>query len=661
MGISDRQANIAGFVVFRLAGIMCRVAAVLLVMTVALASARGDNLWVPPTGVFIVGAPVWIILAYYTAMDAASGRLSGLGIRVNRRGVIGIFPCLDTLVAAKDGAITRESPVAARIVAAGRHIHITGGGYTPTGRFRTPSGSVADPHDGEELDVIFGICVLCNDSDIVKDEYGEWQFTGDPIDAALITMCGKAGITRGEVTRCAQRLRYLPFDRELRMMTTMHRTPKCFVAYTKGDCEAVLESCLRVSDRSIVRSIDKIERQKIMREAAHLSGEGMKVIAFAYKEFDKLPDERDMPDMQRGMTFLGLVGISDPARGDVREVVEVCRNAGIRVVVATEDSREAAEVLRDELGLRSEIMTGAELEALEPADRTKASGRVSVFVRMTSAGRIQLLKLLRRNRRVVADLAMKYDDSARLSDMRREERPFITISPSADAEADITLPGSSLAWIVALAREGRKAYRNVRRMLCYLFPINISLAVFLFLCELLNQGEVMPLWLMIAACACAAPILAVVIACENDTCEVLDHPPDRPGVFPNTLRRALTLTTAAVFTCISGAYIWARCVSETPGFAGSVLSLTIAAAVVGGAFTWRTGRRPIYARGVPWPILCVAVPLFAFLYVYIELPSLLSLGGAGSIGWLGWTAGILFGLAPCAAIEIYRFIRGRRD
>ncbi|MCK4439048.1 cation-transporting P-type ATPase, partial [Candidatus Bathyarchaeota archaeon] len=286
----------------------------------------------------------------------------------------------------KTGTLTKNEMTVQRLTSNGRTIHVTGAGYAPEGEFES-SGTKFDPRGDTDLELLLRIGALNNDAHVQEDG-GIWMCFGDPTEGALTVTAEKAGMSHSELNKAYPRVAELPFDSARKRMSTLHRTPEGkLVAYVKGAPEIILERSVSIFDGQ-VRPIQQDDVDVNMETMTNMAEDALRVLAMAYKE---LPDDYDIQNLdveavESNLTFVGMMGMIDPAREEVPLAIQTAHSAGIRSVMVTGDHRITAVAIAKEIGILREedeaaVLTGADLEGASDEQLDEIIETVRVFAR----------------------------------------------------------------------------------------------------------------------------------------------------------------------------------------------------------------------------------------------------------------------------------------
>ena len=368
---------------------------------------------------------------------------------------------------------------------------------------------------------------LCNDV-----EFKDADAIGDPTEVALSACAASAGLLRKELEERLPRLSEIAFDSERKRMTTVHRDRDGFLALTKGAPEAVVPLC--TSELSETGGSRELDRSRILAEAEGLAREGLRVMAFAERRWRDMIDPKSIAPcaLEEGMTFVALVGLLDPPRPEVRAAVADCSEAGIRPVMITGDHPETALQIGRRLGFiedGEQVITGAELEALDDHQLAGRIATVRVFARADPAQKIRIVEAFQDRGEIVAMTGDGVNDAPAL------KRADIGVAMGyggtdvAREAASLVLLDDNFATIVGAVRAGRRIYDNVRKFIKYTMTSNSGEIWTIFLAPFFGLPiPLLPihiLWINLVTDGLPGLALAV----EPEERDVMRRPPRPPG------------------------------------------------------------------------------------------------------------------------------------
>jgi Ca2+-transporting ATPase len=324
--------------------------------------------------------------------------------------------------------------------------------------------------------------VLCNNA-LLELKEGNWQVIGDPTEGALIVLGKKAGISKEEF---GLPIAEIPFSSERKLMTTVFKRGEKIVAYSKGAVEKVLQVSSLIQKGEKVEKLSEKERTEIIRCAEEMASSGLRVIALAYKICDKF----SMPDSERDFIFLGLVGMIDPPRPEVKEAVEKCKQAGIKPIMITGDHKLTALAVAKEVGIieknYAEILTGEELDKMSDEELEQKVENISVYARVSPQHKVRILRALKKKGHVVAMTGDGVNDAPALKKADIGIAMGIKGTDVAKEASDMILADDNFATIVNAVEEGRGIYDNIRKFVRFLLSANFSEIVLIAITLLLS-------------------------------------------------------------------------------------------------------------------------------------------------------------------------------
>ena len=310
---------------------------------------------------------------------------------------------------------------------------------------------------------------------------------GDPTEGALVVMARDIGIDPTALRTAYPRLAERPFDSDRKRMATVHERDGEVVAAVKGSLDGLLPRCAFVMDEGGPRPIEDQDRAQALAVAEGLSDEALRVLAFATRALPHVPDEAE--DIERDLVFVGMVGMMDPPRPDVREAVDTCRTAGVRTVMITGDHAATARAIGEDLDIYRPgdlVVTGSELEGMDDAALDAAISRASVFARVSPFHKLRIVRALKHDGQIVAMTGDGVNDAPALKAADIGVAMGITGTDVAKDAADMILLDDRFTTIVNAVREGRRVFRNIQKVVQFLVADNVAQIVVLLVAVALN-------------------------------------------------------------------------------------------------------------------------------------------------------------------------------
>ena len=336
----------------------------------------------------------------------------------------------------------------------------------------------------EELEKLIYTSVLCNDTKVGADNV----LTGDPTETALIDMGFKLNFDPTILDRY-DRVQEIPFDSDRKLMTTVNNVGDKYIIYTKGGIDELLKRCNRYILNGEIKNDIEQYKNEIGKYNEAMAKDALRVLAMAYKEIDHKPTNEEMMEIEKNLIFIGMVGMIDPPREEVKLAVEKCKTAGIKTVMITGDHKITAVAIAKELGILekdSEAITGAELEEMSQEDLIKNVRNYSVYARVSPEHKVRIVKAWQANGEIVAMTGDGVNDAPALKTADIGCAMGIVGTDVSKEAADVILTDDNFATIVSSVEEGRRIYDNILKAIQFLLSSNVGEIVVLFLAILIT-------------------------------------------------------------------------------------------------------------------------------------------------------------------------------
>jgi Ca2+-transporting ATPase len=329
---------------------------------------------------------------------------------------------------------------------------------------------------------------LCNDAALSEKE---GEIIGEPTEAALVRYALEKGVNKKKLETEMPRVAEAPFDSVRKMMSTIHKDYRGkYVQYTKGAPDELLKRCTHVmkDNGEIVRMTDEL-RRSILDNNKGMADKALRVLAAAFKETDSLPGDVSPEAIEKEMTFIGLTGMIDPVRPEVKAAINECREAGIRPIMITGDHKDTAVAIAKELGIikdETEALTGAELSEISDDVFEKTISQYSVYARVQPEHKVRIVNAWKKQGKITAMTGDGVNDAPALKSADIGVGMGITGTDVSKNVSDMVLADDNFASIVYAVEEGRRIYDNIRKAIQFLLSSNLSEVVALFIATLMN-------------------------------------------------------------------------------------------------------------------------------------------------------------------------------
>ena len=410
-----------------------------------------------------------------------------MGVRkmVKKKALIRKLPSVETLGCTtvictdKTGTLTRNEMCVRKIWVDDQLLDVQGSGYIPEGNIEVNSTPIK-MDDFPDLKRLLEIGVLCNSSNLNKTDQG-WQITGDPTEGSLIVLVQKAGLNKQELEKNAPILKEFPFDSERKCMSILRKSEQGNILFTKGAPDIILNLSKSFAQNGQIIPLDSTIRDKILESNRVLASQAYRVLGLAYRDFAANAQTDD--NLEKELIFIGLVGMMDPPRPEVRQAIISSKEAGLFPVMVTGDHKETAVAIGRELGLieeESHAISGTELESLDDEGLKASLKNISIYARVSAAHKLRIIKAWRSIDEVVAVTGDGVNDAPAIKEADIGIAMGIKGSDVAKEAADMIITDDNYASIVNAIEEGRGIYDNIIKFVNYLLSSNIAELIVIF-------------------------------------------------------------------------------------------------------------------------------------------------------------------------------------
>ncbi len=424
----------------------------------------------------------------------------------------------------KTGTLTRNEMTVRHLVTRVGQYDVEGIGYAPEGRV-SQEGQEASLAANPDLEALVEVMAVCNDSEIAQED-GQWKVIGEPTEGALRTLGQKAKFDRKDY----QRLAVVPFESENKFMATLDRVPgNGLRILLKGAPDRLLSRC--ADQRAANGGVEPLDLAFWEEQIDALGGQGLRVLAAASREVKEDKSDLTLAELDKGMTFVGLVGIIDPPRPEAIKAIAACQRAGIRVKMITGDHAGTATAIGREMGITEnpKAVTGTELEAASDEDLRRIVPESDIFARTSPEHKLRLVQALQANNEVVAMTGDGVNDAPALKRADVGVAMGIKGTEATKEAAEIVLADDNFASIERAVEEGRTIYDNLQKAILFILPTNGAQALVILVAVVvgldLPLSPVQILWVNMVT----AVTLSLALAYEPAEPGLMHRPPRRPG------------------------------------------------------------------------------------------------------------------------------------
>jgi len=594
-----------------------------------------------------------------------------LGVQrmVKRHALIRKLPSVETLGCAtvicsdKTGTLTKNEMTVQAVYTGSKWFQVSGTGYEPKGQI-TLDDQPVDPTNEPDLLLTLKTGLLCNGAQLVQAE-GDYKVVGDPTEGCLITVAGKANLDKGTLDDEQPAVDEIPFDSERKKMTIVRKADGKRIAYVKGAPDQLLKNCTHIQIDGKKTALTDALGKEIVSANRRLADQSMRVLGAAFRVLDDSVTDINAETIETDLTFLGLFGMMDPPREEVKLAIKECLSAGIRPVMITGDHKTTAVAIARQLGFfdeKSLALSGEEINRLTDEQLAEQVEKIAVYARVSPEHKLRVISAWRSRGQIVAMTGDGVNDAPALKEADIGVAMGITGTDVTKEVADMVVTDDNFASIVAAVEEGRGVYDNIRKFIHYLLSC--------------NAGEIMVM-LIASLFGMPAPLLAVHILWVNLVTDGLPalalgvdpidpkamKRPPRPPAEPVVTKHGGMLLLAQGFLlalCCLGAFIYELKIQNASiERARTAAFLVLACSQLVHAFNCRNLKLSLFKIGIMTnPKLIVAVATsFALQVAVLYIPFLQRAFKIEAIGLGDWVLVLLVSSIPLWVMETTKAIR----
>jgi Ca2+-transporting ATPase len=413
---------------------------------------------------FPEGFPVVMI----TALSSGAYRMAKKNAIVNRMSIIETLGDTTVICADKTGTITKGEMTVKKIFADNRLVEVSGVGYNGDGEFFEQEEKL-EPGKEHVLQFLLKAAVMCNDAKIQRTgEDKTYHVIGTPTEGALLAAASKAGIYLEDLK--FTRVEEMPFSSERKMMSVLCKYNKEKYVFSKGAAEFIVDKCKLVQRKNGVFTFTEREKKRLLELNKKLSAKGLRNLGIAYKKVESF----DKNHFEDELVFLGLAGMEDAPREEVKSSIMACLASGISVKMITGDNKETAIAVASQIGLKGRVLEGRELDELSEEQLAKIVKGISIFARVKPEHKLKIVKALKLNGEVVTMTGDGVNDAPALKEAHIGVAMGKTGTDVSREVSDLVLRDDNFSTIVEAMKEGRTIFKNIRKFVSYQLSCNYA-------------------------------------------------------------------------------------------------------------------------------------------------------------------------------------------
>lgn len=509
---------------------------------------------------------------------------------------------------------------------------------------------------------------LCSDA-----AWTEEGAQGEPTEAALVNFAAETGLKKPLLEEQQPRVAEAPFDSSRKMMSTVHQIDGGFIQYTKGAPDEVLRLCTGYIESGEMRPMTEEKRRAILLENKAMADRALRVLAAAQRSWgDKLPEDISPETLEQDLCFIGLAGMIDPVRPEVKDAIHQCRKAGIRPVMITGDHKDTAVAIAKELDIldsADQAITGSALNDLTDEELAEAVPRYSVYARVQPEHKVRIVSAWKKRGAITAMTGDGVNDAPSIKTADIGVGMGITGTDVTKNVADMVLSDDNFATIVGAVGEGRRIYDNIRKTIQFLLASNMSEVLGVFTATLLGFTLLGPVHLLfINLITDCFPALALGL--EKAEPDVMDRPPrdSRDGIFAGGLGLDILYQGVLITVITLASYIIGHCVEvgyfEMPSGVSphgmTMAFLTMSMCEIFHSFNMRFQRRSIFSghshNKVLWAAMLGSLLITTLV---LEVGPIADAFGFTPVGWAEYGIALALAVLVIPVVELVKFFQRR--
>ena len=534
-----------------------------------------------------------------------------------------------------------------------------------TGTLTQNKMTVVD-HYGDDEKLLATAMSLCSDAE--EDDTG--AAVGEPTECALVNYAHGLGLGKPALKAAEPRVGEAPFDSMRKMMSTVHKTDKGIVQYTKGAPDEVLKLCTHYIENGKAVPMTDAKRQEILAANKAMADRALRVLAASERLWDAVPADCSPANLEKDLTFIGLTGMIDPVRPEVKAAIEECRGAGIRPIMITGDHIDTAMAIARELGILTgdtRAITGSQLNEMSDDEFDKEYMNISVYARVQPEHKTRIVNAWRKHGNVTAMTGDGVNDAPSIKSADIGVGMGITGTDVTKNVADMVLADDNFATIVGAVEEGRRIYDNIRKAIQFLLGSNMSEVISIFVATLLGFTILQPvhlLWInLVTDC-----FPALALGMERAEADIMKRRPRdaKAGVFAGGMGfdiayQGLVVSALTLASYFIGHYIESGVWTITNSADGTTMAfVTMSMAEIFHSFNMRSQRGSLLTlKGFNKTLNWAALGSLVATTLVCEVPFLANAFGFTSVELNEYLIALALAFCVIPIVEIVKFIQRR--
>ena len=595
-----------------------------------------------------------------TSLASGVHKMAQKNAIVNRMSIIETLGETTVICSDKTGTITKGEMTVKKIFQDNQLVEVSGEGYEGNGDFLIHNRKINLKKENVLNDIV-KCAVLCNDSRIERTgEDKIFHIMGTPTEASLLVMAAKADIYQEDMKY--KRVEEIPFNSERKIMSVLCKSDDGNFVYSKGALEFLLKKCKYIQRNDGVFTLAERERKNILEANKEMTSDCLRTLAFAYKQVKTFSKDH----FEEELIFLGLVGMEDPPREEVKESILLCMRAGIKVKMITGDNRETALAISKRIGLRGRVIEGEDLDKMTEIELSKIVSEIVIFARVKPEHKLMIVKALKMNGEIVTMTGDGVNDAPALKEAHIGVAMGKNGTDVSREVADLTLKDDNFATIVIAIREGRTIFKNIRKFVTYQLSCNYAELMILFIGVLLAPffGWQIPLLLALQILfmnLVTDDLPAITLALTPSSQDIMEEKPRKKKEILNKsliIWLAIAGTSMAIITLFVF-FLSFNILHQSIDFARTTALLSLIGLEIANAYNFMSFRHKISFESLRvnkylfYASIASIIATIAVIYTPLN-----KVFGTVPVGVMGWIIGIV---SAVVIILIFNLLKGLNE
>ncbi len=531
-----------------------------------------------------------------TTLAVGASRMAKKNAVVNRMSIIETLGETTVICTDKTGTLTVGEMTVRGIITENDVYSVTGTGYKAEGEIQKNKRGIVIKED-ESLELMLKIGILCNDSLLERIEEDHlFNVVGSQTEGALLILGAKSYLYAEDYK--FERVNETPFSSERKMMSILSKEESGEYVYAKGAFEVIIDKCTHILENGKSRKLTEEKKAQLLEINTHLTTRALRTLSFAYKNSDN-----DTNYTEDKFTFLGTVALEDPPREEIKEAIEICRKAQIKVKMITGDNSETAKAIGRQVNITGKLLLGKQISEMSDDELKLAVMETTIFARVNPEHKLRIVKALKQQGEIVTMTGDGVNDAPALKEAHIGVAMGKNGTDVSRSVADLTLKDDNFATIVSAIREGRTIFNNIRKFVTYQLSTNVAELTIVLMGVLLSpvlgwEAPILVALQILFINLVTDNMPAITLGLNPTSKDIMNYPPRRKSSILEKTHVGVIITLGGLmaFSSLTVYYIVFNVMGESVDVARTSALVTIILLEIVNAYTFRSFRKNVLTR-----------------------------------------------------------------